>query len=88
MFYRDVNPLSANLAKWSNTSNLLAVADEMLEWVWPFCGLALVGLASDLRMYDDIKVECCHGSHFPNLPLREKCPHKELFLVRIFLYSD
>ena len=23
-----------------------------------------------------------------NYPLREKCPHTELFLVRIFLYSD
>ena len=36
----DLNPLSANPTKWSNTlNNSSAVADELFECVWPFCGV-------------------------------------------------
>ena len=30
----------------------------------------------------------CIFLRYENTPLREKCPNTELFLVRIFLYSD
>ena len=34
------NPWSSNLTKWSNTlKNLSAIADELFECVWPFCGV-------------------------------------------------
>ena len=35
------NPLSDNLAKWTDISNnSLAKADELFECVWPFCGVS------------------------------------------------
>ena len=43
----NINPLSANPIKWSNTLNLSAFADELFECVWVFdyfVGLALKGL--------------------------------------------
>ena len=33
------NLLSASPTKWSNLKNSLAVADELLKCVWPFCGV-------------------------------------------------
>ena len=33
------NPLSPNPTKLSNTLNSLATADELFEYVWPFCGV-------------------------------------------------
>ena len=34
-----INPLNANPTKWSNTLyNSPAVADELFECFWPFCG--------------------------------------------------
>ena len=40
---------------------------------------------SELLTQDDIEIS---SSNYLNMPLREKCPNTELFLVRIFLYSD
>ena len=38
----EVNPLSVNPTKCSNPLKpFVAVADELFEWVWPFCGVAL-----------------------------------------------
>ena len=35
-----VNPLSDSSTKWSNTlNNLSGTANELLEGVWPFCGV-------------------------------------------------
>ena len=34
-----LNPFSANPIKWSNLTSLSAVADELFECVWPFCGV-------------------------------------------------
>ena len=37
----DLNPLSANLTKWSNTHKQFVgkLPDELFECVWPFCGI-------------------------------------------------
>ena len=36
----EINPLSPNFTKWSNTpNNLSALADKLFECVWPFCGV-------------------------------------------------
>ena len=35
-----LNPLSTNFTKWSNTLKQFVVnAKELLECVWPFCGI-------------------------------------------------
>ena len=36
---KQVKPLSANPTKWSNTLKSSALADELFECVWPFCGV-------------------------------------------------
>ena len=38
---RAVDPLSANPTKWSNTLKQFVgkFADELFEYVWPFCGI-------------------------------------------------
>ena len=36
---KQVKPLSANPTKWSNTLKSAALADELFECVWPFCGV-------------------------------------------------
>ena len=42
-----INPLSANVTKWSNTlKNLSAVADELFECVWSFCGVGALRVMS------------------------------------------
>ena len=47
----DINPLSANPKKWSNTlKNSSAVADELFECIWPFMGFVLKGLGKFKRI--------------------------------------
>ena len=40
-YYNNINPLSANITKWSNTLKTIRrqIADELFEYVWPFCGI-------------------------------------------------
>ena len=47
--FPQLNPLSANPTKWSNKHNSSAVADELFECVWPFCGVALKRLMVNLQ---------------------------------------
>ena len=38
---KDLNPLSANLAKWSNTLKHFVGFCRLITWAWPFCGWRL-----------------------------------------------